>query len=829
MSTRLQKIRQNWPDDRLEGLPGLPYDTRISPVRIFQAVVDADPTPNHKYVDWTLRAWERRAFRWEDICEGSASRVSLQLSRFFKHCHMLPNAMRSLMKYRSPGELDAAMDEAGVARDVSDFDLSSNQQKKLIMQKARLESVHFDTPSGMQIDIPLTLYASQILGRNTRWCTAAKTGSLFYDYSATGALLIFTLPGGERFQGHIPVEEENDISTIAYALGQDELRNTDAILRSISLMDENDTPIQKSHFKSIGPYFDDIMETLLTVTARAAGITQNPETARDIITAYRAFIHDREPVDRLPPGYIGPMIIHNGTHLKSHQEHVETLFADIRSRLEKAGHLKGDIILNPCDFKQNGPADTVIQSALRELTDEYDTGRLTGHLTTRNFLGGLKLDATFLDGMADGKNRGIVSDLCDLNVFRDLFMNNLDEIVSSMERVRDATPVGKSSLARQADWTNGFSHINEFPDAIIDRLRQGLLHISVMIDMDMRHLIRKAKSEVCISGDGISVRHAKKLLQEVFDTFCGKYQAYPMDSTQRSIALGKHVLPSFMKCFSGVKNGFCDFSVGGETFKRCQGVISGINMAPYVKGLLAKNEETSYSETDFIRITGAHIYHAAARTVGGRFCDRADIIQPVQALYKSFGLSGRVDAIVNTSTQNDADRRALLSMGLEIGRQNKEVGPGHKLFYLTEVTNPDNGALNSWTQSFLRHYYPERSKSRHYYSKTIQTLLEQYPIGDITQIMETANLSSIIIAPDATILDEIQKDIHCAKAVAQYQKGIMERDSEAIRLLLSDTQIVEQWGKLMDGEIKKIETFQNPKPKNTRTPGHMLYHGVSAM
>lgn len=141
MSKRLQKIREKWSDARLSTLPGIKKETSLlTSAAIFQAVVDADPTPNHKYVDWTLRTWETGAFQWEDIRSRQHSRVADQLKRFELNKHrILDPAMRSLLKYRSPGELDDIMDRHNVpALSVSSTNYDCNQNRSTYRRSVAL-------------------------------------------------------------------------------------------------------------------------------------------------------------------------------------------------------------------------------------------------------------------------------------------------------------------------------------------------------------------------------------------------------------------------------------------------------------------------------------------------------------------------------------------------------------------------------------------------------------------------------------------------------------------------------------------------------------------
>jgi len=81
MSKRLDKIKTKWTDDRLRRLPGV-SDSRQSLNKVFACLVQADPTSQHKMVDWLLTAWENKGFLWEDIRTGSNSKIAQTMSDF---------------------------------------------------------------------------------------------------------------------------------------------------------------------------------------------------------------------------------------------------------------------------------------------------------------------------------------------------------------------------------------------------------------------------------------------------------------------------------------------------------------------------------------------------------------------------------------------------------------------------------------------------------------------------------------------------------------------------------------------------------------------------
>lgn len=223
MDARLQKIRSQWPDARLLSLRGVPQDS--NPNAIFQCVVGADPSKTHKYVAWTLKAWENNGLQFEDIETGSESKTAETLSEFERFKNRIGNPRfenqntglslrdakdRSLLRYKTPGDLYKAVRPWVIAEQEYGETASSKEQKRLDMMKARLESYHEETPTGLKIDIPATVFAAQKLGQKTKWCTSAINNNMFKSYAEKGELYIITLPTGEKFQAHSDINVYDD-------------------------------------------------------------------------------------------------------------------------------------------------------------------------------------------------------------------------------------------------------------------------------------------------------------------------------------------------------------------------------------------------------------------------------------------------------------------------------------------------------------------------------------------------------------------------------------------------------------------------------------------
>lgn len=283
--SRLDKIRSIWSDDMLQKLPGVPMN--VSSDEIFERIVACDPTPQKKMLSWLLYAWQRGGFLWEDIFAGAQSTTGQTLYDFerLKKRITLPDGTpdiqaRSLMKYRSPGQVWTAIRPYLEQEAEQGLTISGKEEKRIDTLKGRLEAAHVELPSGLKIDIPLTVFSSKILGRNTKWCTAADNGNMFQNYSESGPLFVLTLPDSTRFQAHYFVNDTeferevmhpfiiqaaSEISTVPEGQAID--AETKRRLLSdfnpemqFSFMNEADTHPTEQELKKLSPYLTDCVD-----------------------------------------------------------------------------------------------------------------------------------------------------------------------------------------------------------------------------------------------------------------------------------------------------------------------------------------------------------------------------------------------------------------------------------------------------------------------------------------------------------------------------------------------------------------------------------------
>ena len=333
--SRLDSIRKKYPDERLLALPGV-AKAQISAQRVFNAAIAADPTPQKKMVGWILESWRKGGFQWEDIRAGENSNIYStlhdfdRLKRFIKNPDGSPDIpARSLMKYKTPGDLWRVVKDSLIKEQEEGETLSGKAQKAREKLKARVESYHKKFESGLVIDVPFTEFSSKINGRQTRWCTSADNDNMFEEYAKTGPLIIITLPTGEKYQYHVDIIETVDYSEIPNAIEDmeedDETPDAFAVMsrifqyNSFTFMDEADNIVTNKDRKILQPYMEDILQFTAMVSADMFGdyiLGDDYISAADYISACQDYMkagfshfldgafqkpHQKEPEDVIPP------------------------------------------------------------------------------------------------------------------------------------------------------------------------------------------------------------------------------------------------------------------------------------------------------------------------------------------------------------------------------------------------------------------------------------------------------------------------------------------------------------------------------------------------
>jgi len=172
---------------------------------ILQILEEIDPTPNKQYVLWLANQYMNSLFRLED-----KNRVKDVLSKFMQVKSRLPEKDIGRYTFHS---LEDKMDELfNVELKPQPSTQKPNEitQQTFEVPKTGVK-VLYNGPLGL-LAIPLNYKTSCILGRGTKWCTAATDDPeyarhTFDQYKEHGPLYIWRDKNGEKYQFHFNWEE----------------------------------------------------------------------------------------------------------------------------------------------------------------------------------------------------------------------------------------------------------------------------------------------------------------------------------------------------------------------------------------------------------------------------------------------------------------------------------------------------------------------------------------------------------------------------------------------------------------------------------------------
>ena len=153
---------------------------------IFQALVNADPTGNQKYLMWLVKtvdqSWKTiKNFNYMDIVRN------IQLFHQFVEKGLIKD--KDINQYKTYGDFIATIKDASTR-------MSKSEIKRQIKDKD-IELIYDEDP-GVKIYVPKTKEASCLLGVNTKWCTSSKTSKNFFDQYTREGFLFYIFAGGSN-------------------------------------------------------------------------------------------------------------------------------------------------------------------------------------------------------------------------------------------------------------------------------------------------------------------------------------------------------------------------------------------------------------------------------------------------------------------------------------------------------------------------------------------------------------------------------------------------------------------------------------------------------
>jgi Fe2+ or Zn2+ uptake regulation protein len=168
--------------------------------QIIQRIINADPTPNKKYVQWLIRTYLNSGIRYlEDL-----GRTNAALILFDKNKIRLPVEQRDINKIKSLSDLESLVEPF---EDVK----SGKEEKRELSANIKSQTKIIYNGSQGKILVPLTQEASMFWGQGTKWCTAAAKSNMFNYYNKDGNLYIILMNNGEKYQFHLQSGQLMDV------------------------------------------------------------------------------------------------------------------------------------------------------------------------------------------------------------------------------------------------------------------------------------------------------------------------------------------------------------------------------------------------------------------------------------------------------------------------------------------------------------------------------------------------------------------------------------------------------------------------------------------
>jgi hypothetical protein len=165
----------------------------VEPEAVIQQIRDeVDPTDNHQYTLWILRAYLKGGIRFHE----DMSRTHNAL-KFF-HANKRAMTIKDINQIKMLSQLEQMVSET------QPVGPSGKDVKREQFEKVKDETkVFYSGPEG-KIIIPETEESSCFWGQGTQWCTAASTShNYFAQYSNQGPLYIILPKDGTKWQLHV--------------------------------------------------------------------------------------------------------------------------------------------------------------------------------------------------------------------------------------------------------------------------------------------------------------------------------------------------------------------------------------------------------------------------------------------------------------------------------------------------------------------------------------------------------------------------------------------------------------------------------------------------
>ena len=165
---------------------------------VFARYRAADPTAGGACAQWLIRLALGGSLPAEDLPKARET-----LEAFLAYKRRLPAEQRDLGRFDSLGDVWACVGHLAAADMPTSGKDEERREREVVMADSEIVIAPDDPAfAGWTVAIPTTERAAKWWGRGTRWCTAAEKNNMFAPYAASGPLVVFIRPDGEKFQFH---------------------------------------------------------------------------------------------------------------------------------------------------------------------------------------------------------------------------------------------------------------------------------------------------------------------------------------------------------------------------------------------------------------------------------------------------------------------------------------------------------------------------------------------------------------------------------------------------------------------------------------------------
>jgi hypothetical protein len=160
----------------------------------------ADPTPNHQYLQWITKRYCEGDFHFEDL-----ERVKDEVEAFHNYKPRLKRDRKptDINQYKSTAEVFALVEDYRTENVApSQKEAGRRQEHQLIVDGKAYWKYQGET---IKVIVPRTKEAAIHFGKGTRWCTSATQRNYFDIYNKEGPLYIIMSDSGKyqfHFQSH---------------------------------------------------------------------------------------------------------------------------------------------------------------------------------------------------------------------------------------------------------------------------------------------------------------------------------------------------------------------------------------------------------------------------------------------------------------------------------------------------------------------------------------------------------------------------------------------------------------------------------------------------